>query len=250
MIVEPESSSRFAQILSAVAQLLWPIFALLLGLRLLPELKLIFHKISESKNLKIKWGDKELSVQEAADNIQKVVGSLIDAEGPRTAAAASAAQSSASSPSALGGAQSVLPPQSQLADVARIAASNLRRVLWVDDKPNSIALELARLKDWDIRVDEARTTEEALEKFKPGKYSLVITDMYRWEGGVRVTEAGINLLKELRSMDANVPVIAYTASSSAKQYGSTFLKLGGMAVTSSAVELFDLLRRYLPRDEN
>jgi len=248
---EGASAGGVAQVLSAISQLLWPIVALVLAYWLLPEMKQIFRRVSESKNLKVKWGDKELSIQEAADNLQKVVGSLMDAEAPRTPTQSSVPaippvpRPAAAAPGA-SRSEPVVPPESQLAAV-RMAAFSLRRVLWVDDKPNRVALETARLKDWGVRIDEARSTEDALELFEPHKYSLVITDMVRSEG-TRTAAAGINLLKELKTIDPTVVVIAYCGASSARQYGAVFLRYGGTAVTSSPVELFDQLNQYLARD--
>jgi len=248
---EGASAGGVAQVLSAISQLLWPVVALVLAYWLLPEMKQIFHRVSESKNLKVKWGDKELSIQEAADNIQKVVGSLMDAEAPRAPTVASAPAITPVPPPAAaapGNPRSEpVPPESQLA-AARMAAFSLRRVLWVDDKPNKIALETARLKDWGVRIDEARSTEEAVELFEPHKYSLVITDMHRSEQGAKNAVAGIDLLKELKKEDPTVVVIAYCAAFSASKYGAAFLKLGGTFVTSSAVELFEQLNQYLARD--
>jgi len=238
--------SAIAQLLGAIA---WPLVALVLGFWLLPELKQILRRIAESRSFKVKVGDKELTIQEATDGIQKVVGSLIDAEATR--APNIVAPAIVHTPSALRATphpESVMPSEEQLADVAKIAALSLRRVLWVDDKPNGVALEMARLKDWGVRIDEARTTDEALQLFKPGKYSLVITDMYRQEQGVRNADAGMDLLKELKSIDPDVVVIAYCASSSARQFGALFQKSGGTAVTSAPVELFELLKRYLAKD--
>jgi CheY-like chemotaxis protein len=253
MVMATEASAGgVAQVLSAISQLLWPVVALVLAYWLLPEMKQIFRRVSESRNLKVKWGDKELSIQEAAENIQKVVGSLMDAEVPKAPTLTSAHATGAVAPPPGGEApgatlsEPVIPPESQLA-AARIAAFSLRRVLWVDDKPNRVALETARLKDWGVRIDEARTTEDALELFEPHKYSLVITDMVRSEG-TRTAAAGINLLKELKTIDPTVVVIAYCGASSARQYGAAFLRHGGTAVTSSPVELFEQLNQYLARD--
>ncbi len=250
MIVSAEGGSAggVAQVLSAISQLLWPVVALVLAYWLLPEMKQIFHRVSESKNLKVKWGDKELSIQEAADNIQKVVGSLMDAEAPRAPTVASGPAITPVPAAAAPGAprSEPVPPESQLA-AARMAAFSLRRVLWVDDKPNKVALETARLKDWGVRIDEARSTEDALELFEPHKYSLVITDVVRSEG-TRTAAAGINLLKELKTIDPTVVVIAYCGASSARQHGAAFLRYGGTAVASSPVELFEQLNQYLARD--
>lgn len=233
MAIVEGSTNQVAQVLTAIAQLLWPVAILVLVYKLLPELKLIFHRISESKNLKIKWGDTELSVQEAADNIQRVVGSLIDAEATHWPGQPTASVKSAKEVA-----------DRNMDDVGNTDAS-LKRVLWVDDKPRGNALEMARLKDRGIQIDEALSTEEALEFFVPHKYSVVITDMYRRERGVGNPRAGIDLLRALRAIDPNVKVIAYCAPASARGYGALFLELGGRAVTSETVNFFELLNQYI-----
>ena len=119
--------------------------------------------------------------------------------------------------------------------------------MWVDDKPEGNALEMASLKDRGVQVDVALSTEEALRLFEPHKYALVLTDMYRREEGIKNAHAGIDLLKELRLIDPNVVVIAYCAPASVRGYGSSFLKAGGNAITASPIPLFVQLNRYLPR---
>jgi len=227
-IAEP-ATNQFAQVLTAIAQLLWPIFALILTLKLLPELKSIFHRISESKNLKIKWGDKELSVQEAAENIERALGSLLSAE------ASKGSPSSTTENLSLG-----------LGARLRAESQTTKRILWVDDKPKTVALEMAWLRDRGVQIDEAPTTEEAIGLFERDKYDLVITDMFRRELGVRSPHAGVDLLEKLRQADPNVNVIAYCAAASARAYGKQFLESGGRAVASDPVDLFNKLSQYVP----
>jgi hypothetical protein len=57
------SAGGAAQLLSAIAQLLWSIVALVFAYELLPELKQIFRRVGEAKDVTVKWGDKELSVR-------------------------------------------------------------------------------------------------------------------------------------------------------------------------------------------
>ena len=227
------NASTVAQVLSAIAQLLWPVVALALAYWLLPELKLIFRRISESKNLKVKWGDKELSVQEAADNIQKVVGSLLDAEVPKRTVGAKI--------------PATAPPEnlSLTGGVSKSTDDSKRRILWVDDHPKSNALEKAWLENRGIKIDEATSTLDATFLFSPDTYALVITDMHRKEDGVNRADAGIELLKSLRLSDPSVKVIAYCAAVSAKRYGRKFIDSGGTFVTSDPIELLDTLNRYL-----
>jgi RNase H-fold protein (predicted Holliday junction resolvase) len=227
------NASVVAQVLSAIAQLLWPVVALVLSYWLLPELKLIFHRISKSENLKIKWGDKELSVQEAADNIQKVVGSILDTEAGRGSANVSKVALEA-----------YKPPESPSVD--RQGRAIPRRILWVDDKPQGNAFETARFKEKGIQVDEVLSTSEAGRMFDQGKYALVVTNMYRRESEQANPVAGMEVLALIRRIDPGAVVIGYTRKSRVKQYGEAFLSAGGIAITSSTVELFELVDRYIP----
>lgn len=252
LAVAEAGSNQWAQLLSAIAQLLWPVVALVLVCLFSSELKLIFRRISESRNLKVKWGDKELSIQEAADSIQKVVGSLLDTEAARGPGQNKGILADGAQTGSLtvgpGARADVLPQNDQLAGVAKVAAASLpRRILWVDDRQEGNALEMARLKDRGIQIDEALTTEDALRLFEPGRYALVITDMFRRENGRANAHAGIDLLEQLRAIDPTVAVIAYCAARSVSGYGSSFLRAGGKAITASPVQLFELLNQYLPK---
>lgn len=60
----------------------------------------------------------------------------------------------------------------------------LRRILWVDDKPESNAFELASLRKL-FTVDVATTTSEALKRLVAEDYEAVISDIVRVEGGAR-----------------------------------------------------------------
>lgn len=213
--------NQFKDFLSAIAQLMWPLIAVAVLLVLLPELKVILRRIGESKNLKIRWGDKEISIQEAADNIQKVVGSVIEPESTKMSGTATAPGVNARN------------------------APGPRSILWVDDRPSSNALEMATLKKRGIQITEAESTKEALEKFEPGLYGVIITDMSRQEDGSRNSDAGIDLAEAIRKIDRDVPIIAYCSGFDVKTFAQKFREAGGRRITSSAVELFKELDKIL-----
>ena len=76
-----------------------------------------------------------------------------------------------------------------------------------DDSSLREFLEIFLAKE-GYKVDSAETGQEALEKVKNSSYSLVITDV-RMPG-----MDGVELLKRLKSLDANLPVILITAFAS------------------------------------
>ncbi|WP_280383533.1 hypothetical protein [Nocardia wallacei] len=112
-------------------------------------------------------------------------------------------------------------------------------VLWVDDKPQNNALIVDRLERNGVRVDIARTTEEALTLLDRGRnYGVVVTDWGRTENGVRVSDAGRRLLEEVRERDTSAPLIIYTSAfgiSAARRDSAT--EAGARLVTGSTTRL-------------
>lgn len=79
------------------------------------------------------------------------------------------------------------------------------RVLHVDDEP--MICDITRLcleRGGRFRVDVVHSAEEALACFKTGSYSCVISD-YEMP-----TMTGIELLKEIRSLDPDIPFILFS----------------------------------------
>jgi CheY-like chemotaxis protein len=77
--------------------------------------------------------------------------------------------------------------------------------LWVDDHPENNLNERRMFRQLKAEVDTAKSTEEALEILKNGRYDLVISDMAR---GVENT-AGLKFLKQIREVNETTPVIFY-----------------------------------------
>lgn len=80
-----------------------------------------------------------------------------------------------------------------------------RRILLVDDEKNILKVMSASLKKEGYEVETARSGEEAAGKMETNRYSLVITD-YKLPG-----INGLDLLKELKIKNAELPVIILTA---------------------------------------
>ena len=122
-------------------------------------------------------------------------------------------------------------------------------MLWVDDHPSNNAYEMAALKDRDVDVDTATSTDEAVDVLKPGSdYDAVVTDMGRREGGREHPEAGIELIKKLRRARVDVPVVVYASAEAVATYGHEATELGAFGATASPTELLELLAvNYGPR---
>jgi CheY-like chemotaxis protein len=104
-----------------------------------------------------------------------------------------------------------LPQTDAVSKRPTVTAPSARRaqILWVDDRPAGNTTEARLLSQMGAKVVFKTSTQDALAELARDTYDLVITDMARWEGDVRVAEAGCELLKEVRSRHSNLPVVFY-----------------------------------------
>lgn len=110
-------------------------------------------------------------------------------------------------------------------------------VLWVDDQPQQVAVEIARLQNNSVPVDVARSTEDALNKLSGHRYELIVSDMSRVENGQPVPDAGQRLAHAVRALDQDTPLVIYTDVFGVDKYGRSAEQAGASMVTSSAYEL-------------
>lgn len=101
-----------------------------------------------------------------------------------------------------------------------------RRILWVDDNPANNSYQVELLTSFGARVEQVRTTEEALSSIKSGrKYDLLISDMNRHKN----PKAGLEMLAKLQEEKSSVPVIFFSTRSSLQQFGDEALSSGAYA---------------------
>ena len=81
------------------------------------------------------------------------------------------------------------------------------KILFVDDDTSLRTVVPIALARDGYQIDTAASGEEALEKFSPGAYQLIIQDV-RMPG-----MNGLELLERLRQQDAHVPIVVMTAFS-------------------------------------
>ncbi|MGH3621005.1 MAG: response regulator, partial [Sciscionella sp.] len=116
-------------------------------------------------------------------------------------------------------------------------------VLWVDDHPENNAIQIDRLGRNGVMVDTALSTEEAAEKLRERRYQSIISDMGRFEHGRSVSDAGVQLVEQVRRYDQDTPVLIYASSRAVQTYGPRAKAAGANLVTSSPLELAEKLRR-------
>ncbi len=131
-------------------------------------------------------------------------------------------------------ASSVLRRARERMDVARGA-----RILWVDDRPESVAHETAMLEGLGARVLHARSTQEAAKLLGGGRVDLILSDIAR--GGD--PQAGVKGLQALRAAGRAVPVIFYVRDVEE----SKGVPKGAFGITDDPEELLHLVFDVLER---
>ena len=116
-------------------------------------------------------------------------------------------------------------------------------MLWVDDHPERNALQVDQLERRGVVVDTARSTKEALQKLTGQRYQLIVSDMERAEGGKPVPNAGLELIRTVRTFDRDTPVVIYAAGPAGKILADTATQIGADLVTNSWFELSQEMHR-------
>ena len=220
-----------SKLIEAVAALAWPLLVALLLWQLLPAIR----SIMGSRNFTVKFGNVEVSVQDAAEKIQKQLSDLNSQVASMRAPEAAAAR---------GSLRETLESRPPASDQAPVRGT---RILWVDDKPGGNALEAAQLRERGIEVIQVCSTEDAMSVLAAdGGFTGVVSDMGREEQGRYRATAGLSLLAAMRAAAIDLPFLVYTGRRSAATYHPQVQQAGGSGATSSTVDLFEWIQR-LPR---
>jgi CheY-like chemotaxis protein len=133
-------------------------------------------------------------------------------------------------------------PETGTSPVSRPAPAG---VLWVDDQPRHNAVEMGRLQRNRVYVDTARSTAEALDKLSGQRYQLIISDLERKERGHAVPDAGLKLVRAVRALDPETPIVIYAATGDdGRPDGSAALAAGADVVTDSPLALYEEFRKH------
>jgi CheY-like chemotaxis protein len=116
-------------------------------------------------------------------------------------------------------------------------------LLWVDGHPEHNALQVDQLERRGVVVDTVRSTKEALQKLTGQRYQLIVSDMERVEGGKPVPNAGLELIRTVRTFDRDTPVVLYASGPGGKVLGDTAAQIGADLVTNSWYQLTQEMHR-------
>ncbi|MBR0735409.1 TIR domain-containing protein [Bradyrhizobium liaoningense] len=89
-------------------------------------------------------------------------------------------------------------------------STKLKRVLWVDDRPDNNVYERRAMEAYNVEFELAETTGEALAKLRKTQFDAIISDM----GRPPDAQAGYTLLNSLRSSGNLTPFFIYAGSNS------------------------------------
>ena len=216
-----------ARIIEALGSLLWPLLLAVVVFRVVPHLPGLLADLREAlrtRAFKVKIGGAELSVEQAAEQLRRQVTDL----------------------------QSQMAAQLVERGASRAVAAAPRpyqgrpTVLWVDDKPEGNALELAKLRDDGVEVLQARSTAEAMDVLTLRRgVQAIVTDLGRVEGGEYRPHAGLALIRQLREAGFEQPVLVYTSARGVARDREDAVAAGAERVTASPTELFAALRELL-----
>ncbi len=215
-----------AALLSALADLLWPITALILLVVIYRPVSRMIGQIS-NRGGTIKIGEFELSLPEIAQQQQVSISDL--------QAQVAELKKAIEAGSATAGKKSIVAETKS----ATILAG--KRILWVDDHPENNGSLQAALADQGFEIQNALTTESAFQIFAPATFDFIISDMQR--GMDR--SAGLNLARSIKQKDPAQKFAVYCGVDNAKRLAGREQECGVDLITASPIELMSFLKAGL-----
>ncbi|WP_457654336.1 response regulator [Rhodocaloribacter sp.] len=234
-----------ADVINAIATLAWPVLAALLLFALLPTL----IRVLRSRSVSIKFGDMELSVQDVSEQMRKQIEDL---QNQVSALKSSLAPPSSGAPAAGAPAPGAPAPGAPAAGAApaspatRTASPARKSILWVDDRPENNAFEIAKLQEDGYEIATATSTKAALAQLESGSVwpDLIISDMGRREGTLYRRTAGLDLIRAVRAKNIDVPIFIYASNEAVRKYSDQVREAGGNGITASPMELMEFIARH------
>jgi CheY-like chemotaxis protein len=211
-----------AALLSALADLLWPITALILLVVIYRPVSRMIGQIA-NRGGTIKIGEFELSLPEIAQQQQVSISDLQ----AQVAELKKAVETNA----AVGTKPIIAETKS-----ATIRAG--KRILWVDDHPENNGSLQAALADQGFEIQNALTTESASQLFAPSRFDFIISDMQR--GMDR--SAGLNFARSIKQKDPAQKFAIYCGVDNAKRLAGSEKENDLDLITASPIELMSFLK--------
>jgi CheY-like chemotaxis protein len=250
-----------ADLISAIASLLWPLLVIVV---LLVFGRQLLSKLRSSDDVTLEIGGQRLNFKQATDqqsdmitDLQREVASLkrrldyvdsvpwregaVSRSGAEEAERETPGNVSQDPPTFFEYAGAAVPrsedtswmPEEQ---ERRISVPTPRSILWVDDHPENNAMLAESWRRDGAVVEIARSTSEALRLLGGRAFGLVISDMGRRESDVDVPDAGLQLLMKVRATNPGVPFVLY---GNVGPFGADARAAGATLMTDSTFELVE-----------
>lgn len=214
-----------AKLLQALATIAWPLLVAFFLIRFGSVIKSVLET-AKGRKFSFKVAGNELTMEEASEQQRVLINDL---------------QKQIVEIQKRLEAHSVLPPKTEIRQIEG-TAPKVKSILWVDDNPKNNAFLIANISELGIEVDTVLSTAEALSRFESKKYDRVISDMGRREEGRYNQAAGIDLAKQLRAIDKNIPILIYSSARAAQSLRDEAYSAGVNEITSSATTLLNSLK--------
>lgn len=240
-----------ADVISSIAQLLWPLIALA-GILVFRRAIGRVLRTAERRELEFEVGGQRLTMHELNDQQNDMIQDLqrqlsllsqqLEQRQDQLSVPAGAM------PPVDSGPEPVLPDLTEadvlLSQVQAPTGSEPFAVLWVAERPEQNALLVKPLRDNGVRVTMATTTGAALAEVQQRPYRLIVSDMSRPEDGITQPDAGVILVRELRDLGVDTPVVLFSGQRGHTLYGTQALQAGAFACTTSAYEMFTHFQNF------
>ncbi|MEV0703034.1 response regulator [Saccharopolyspora sp. NPDC050389] len=247
------------ELITAIAQLLWPLIALLAIVVFRRAIGRVL-RTAEKRELEFEIGGQKLTMHELNDQQTEMIQDLqrqlsmlskelperdrigIPAETPKPLPVPALPEAPEISGNGDGHADA--EDEDEMPPVHAPVGSEPLAVLWVAEKPEAHAILAEQLRDNGVRVTMTTSNDAALAELSQRQYRLIVEDMGRKENGRWRPDAGLALLRELRDLGVDTPVIVFSSQRAQQQYGEQARQLGAVGTTSSAYEMFQNLQSF------
>lgn len=213
----------------ALSAMLWPVVALIVFMSARNRIYAFLGR----DNLSIKVAGMELSVADATKSIGSSVADLqkrlADLESKLGKQHAENAYEGDSAVSDLAAGEEFNVTREQ-------AAAKPFSILWVDDYPSNNAFLVEQFESEGIQVKLALTTENGLKALENEEYQLIITDLGRKEGTIENPYAGLDLIKQVRALGLQIPILVYAGPRGIKNK-TKLVSAGASMVTQSPIDV-------------
>jgi hypothetical protein len=215
--------SRFSQNVDAITSLAWPVIVLIIFCVLYPHIK----NIVKSRNFSIKVAGMELNVQNMADQLSEQIHELQK----KTIELACEIEDDRNG------------KREQMKSSNGLIKSKWR-VLWVTGKHENHAFEIDYLEKDGVEVIRAHSTNEAMEilNVQADIIDAVVTGVSRKENEVNHPQAGLDLLKKVKTAGFKTPVFVMCSEKSIQEYYQKLKDEGAIEATSSSLDLLAFLK--------